>query len=161
MKVKVVLEDVGAKKNGAKTWIAQKYSLACLRVKVQSRCLWVGGSCWGKRIELELADKAWAHKKNSFYKFSQSHVKKCLSQIRISLWLIAPPQKGKMRHHWGSRKNKCQVATLNRSYVSLYNGKQNAICTSSCRVVGCNYTIKDHKGLKWKAPNAFNVETHV
>jgi len=136
MKAEVVLKHVGAKKNGAKAWVAQKYSLACPRVKLRNRRLWVGGSCWGKKIELELANKAWAHKKNSSCKFSQSPIKKRLNQICISLCLIAPPQGGKMRHHWGSRKNKCQVATLNRSYVNLYNGKQNAICTSSCRAMG-------------------------
>jgi hypothetical protein len=39
-------------------------------------------------MELELAEKAWAHKKNSC-KFSQLHARKHLSQIRISLLLLA------------------------------------------------------------------------
>jgi hypothetical protein len=87
-------------------------------------------------MELELANKAWARKKNLSYKFSQSHVKKRLSQIHISLCLIAPPRGGKARHHWGSKRNKCQVATLYESCINLSNGKRNATYTSCRRVVG-------------------------
>jgi hypothetical protein len=52
MRVKVVLDDVGARENGAKTWTNQEYSLAQPRVKLRSKHLWVGGSCWGKRWSL-------------------------------------------------------------------------------------------------------------
>jgi hypothetical protein len=37
------------------------------------------GSCWGGGIELELIAKTWACKKNSFYRFSQLPIRKCLS----------------------------------------------------------------------------------
>jgi hypothetical protein len=63
MRVKVVSDDVGVGENGAKAWTNQEYSLAQRKVKLQSKHLWVGGSCWGKRMELELANKAWVHKK--------------------------------------------------------------------------------------------------
>jgi hypothetical protein len=39
MKVKMVSEDMGAKENGAKVRIVQKYSLACPKIKLQRRCL--------------------------------------------------------------------------------------------------------------------------
>jgi hypothetical protein len=39
MKVEVVLEDVGARENGAKTHIVQEYSFAHPRIKLQRRCL--------------------------------------------------------------------------------------------------------------------------
>jgi len=39
------------------------------QAKLQSKCLWVGGSCWGKGMELELANKTWAPKKTSFASF--------------------------------------------------------------------------------------------
>jgi hypothetical protein len=76
-----------------------------------------------KGVKLKLADKTWACKKHSSCKFSQSFVRKHLSQICISLCPIAPPQGGKMRHHWGSRRIKCQVTTLYGSCTSLSNGK--------------------------------------
>ncbi len=87
-------------------------------------------------MEFELVDKVWAYKQNSSCKFSQSFIKKCLSQICVSLWPITLPQGGKARHHWGSKKNKCQVATLYRSCISLSNRKRNVICTSHCGMVG-------------------------
>jgi hypothetical protein len=56
---------VGVKENGAKMWAAQKYSLAHPRAKLWSKHSWVGGSCWGKRVEIELVDKTWARKKKT------------------------------------------------------------------------------------------------
>jgi hypothetical protein len=35
------------------------------RVELGNKCLLVGKSCWGKRMELELVDKAWVRKKHS------------------------------------------------------------------------------------------------
>jgi len=134
VKVEVVFKDVGARKNGAKAWATREYSPTRPRVKLCNKRLWVGGSCWGKGMEFKLAEKAWAHKKNSFCKFSQLHVEKHLSQIHISLLLVALPW-GKTKHHWGSRKSKCQVATLYKSCVSLSNGKPNVTCTSCRRMV--------------------------
>jgi len=37
--------------------------------------------------------------KNFFYKFSHSFIRKHLNRICVSLWLVAPPQGGKARHH--------------------------------------------------------------
>lgn len=54
MKVELVLEDVGAKENGAKMRITWKYSLTCSKIKMWKMCLWVGGLCWGGGIELGL-----------------------------------------------------------------------------------------------------------
>jgi hypothetical protein len=142
-------------KNGAKTWATRKYSLACLRTKLWSKCLWVGRSCWGKGIEFKLVKKTWACKQNSSCKFSPLHVKKCLSQI---LCLIAPPQRGKTRHHRG---NKCQTTTLYGSYVSLSNGTWNVTCTSRHRMVRMWLYNRGWQKPKWKDPKTFNVETHV
>ncbi len=64
VRTKMVLKDVGARENGAKTWVVWKYSLACPRIKLRKRCLWVVGSCWGGSIEVKLIAKAWACKKN-------------------------------------------------------------------------------------------------
>jgi hypothetical protein len=50
MRAKVVSEDMGAKENGAKVRLAQKYSLTYLKIKLQIRRLWVGWSCWGRGI---------------------------------------------------------------------------------------------------------------
>jgi hypothetical protein len=91
MRTKVVLEDVGVGENGAKVQIALEYSPTYPKITLWKKHLWVGGSGWGKGIELELVTKAWACKENSSYKFSQSPTKKRLSQIRISLCLVAPP----------------------------------------------------------------------
>ncbi len=97
-----MLEDVGVGENGAKMWVVQNYSLARTRAKLwKFKHVWVKGSCWRSGIELELATKAWARKKTSFHKFSQLLVKKCLNRIYVSLCLVAPPQRGKVKHHWG------------------------------------------------------------
>jgi hypothetical protein len=39
MKAKVVSKNMGAKENGGKMQIVQKYSLACLKIKLQKRRL--------------------------------------------------------------------------------------------------------------------------
>jgi hypothetical protein len=46
------------------------------------------------------------------------------------------PRKGKAKHHWGNKRNKCQVATLYKYCVSLSNGKRNATCTSYHKMLG-------------------------
>jgi hypothetical protein len=81
----VVLEDVGVRKNNAKVQIAREYSLTCPLIKLWNKCLWIRRSCWGRRIEFELATKAWACKINFSCKFSQLLTKKHLSQIYVSL----------------------------------------------------------------------------
>jgi hypothetical protein len=111
MRTKVVLEDMGVGENGAKVQIALKYSPTYPKIRLWRKHLWVGGLGWGKGIEFELVAKAWACKENSSYKFFQSLIRKCLSQIRISLCPITPPWRGKVKHHWGNKKSKCQVAT--------------------------------------------------
>jgi hypothetical protein len=83
-----------------------------------------------------------------------------LSQIRVSLCLVAPPWKGKTKHHWGSKRSKCQATTLYKSYINLSNEKQNATYTSCCKVIGMFYNRRWER-LKWKDPKTYNVETHV
>ncbi len=63
-------------------------------------------------MEHELVNEAWVCKKNFSCKFFQLHTKNHLSQIHVSLWFIASLQGHKARHHWGNKKNMCQVATL-------------------------------------------------
>jgi hypothetical protein len=58
-----------------------------------------------------LSPKLGLAKKNSSCKFSQSLVKKCLNWTCISLCHVASPRRGKTRHHWGNKRNKCQAAT--------------------------------------------------
>ncbi len=58
MKAEVVLEDVGVRENGAKARTTWTYSPTRPKVKLWNKRLWVRGSCLGKRIELELIDKA-------------------------------------------------------------------------------------------------------
>jgi len=129
MRVEVMSKNVDARENGAKVRVVRKYCHTYPRAKLRSKHLWVGGSCWEKKIKLKLATKTWACKKNSSYKFSQSLTIKCLSRIHISLCLVIPPQRGKTKHHCGSRRSKCQAATLYGPCTSLSNGKRNAICT--------------------------------
>ncbi len=62
MKVEVVLKDMDVKENGAKALVDLKYSLAHLKTRLQWRCLWTEGSCWGRGIKFELVAKAWACK---------------------------------------------------------------------------------------------------
>jgi hypothetical protein len=121
-------------------------------------------------LEDHVGEKGWSlnwltkfglAKKNSPCKFSQSLIRKCLSQICISLCLITPPRGSKTRHHWGSKRNKCQVATLYRSCVSLSNRKRNATCTSHCRMVGMRLYKQGWQKPKWKDLKTSNVETQV
>ncbi len=161
VRTKVVSMDVDVGKNGAKAQIAQKYSPTQLRVRMWNKCLWVGGSCWGKQIKLELVNKAWAHKKTSTCKFSQSPSRKCLNQICVPLCPVTLPWGGKARHHWGSRRSKCQAATLYGSYTSLSNGKWNGTCTSCHRIVGMQLYIWGRQRLTWKDSRTSNVETQI
>ncbi len=161
MRNELVSEDVGVGKNGAKTRATQEYLPTHPRAKLWNRCLWVEGSCWGKRIKLELVNKASVCKKKSSCMFSQSLARKCLSWMHVSLCPIAPPRGGKTKHHWGSRRNKCQVVTLYKSCVSLSNGKWNATCTSCRRAMGMRLYNQGWQRPKWKEPRTSNVETHV
>jgi hypothetical protein len=154
-------KDVGVGENGAKAQDVQEYSLTHPKAKLWNKCLWVGGSCWGKQIEFKLVDKTWACKKNSSCKFSQSIARKRLSRIHVFLCLIVPSRGGKMRHHWVSRRSKYQVATLYRSYTNLSNGKQNATCTSHRRTVRMWLYKQGQQRPKWKEPSTYNVETQV
>ncbi len=56
-------KEVGVKENGANAQALWKYSLTQQKVKLWSKRLWVGKSCWGKGIKFKLADKALAPKK--------------------------------------------------------------------------------------------------
>jgi hypothetical protein len=157
----MVSEDVNVWENGVKAWTAREYSPTHPRIKMWNKCLSIGGSWWGKGIELELATKAWAHKKNSFYKFSQLLIRNHLNWICISLCLVTPSWRGKMRHHWGNKKNKCQAITLYGSCVNLSNEKWNATCTSCLRVMGMQLYNQRRQRFKWKDPRTSNDETHV
>jgi hypothetical protein len=139
-------------------WVQKALSKCAL-----SWCPWhtLQGSCWGKGMELELIDKTWARKKNSSYKFSKSLVRKHLNRIHISLCPVTPPQGGKMKHHWGSKKNKCQATTLYGSCDNLSNEKWNASYTSRCKVVGMWLYKRGWQRAKWKDPKTSNVETQV
>jgi hypothetical protein len=90
---------MGVGENGAKAQIALKYSPTYPKIRLWRKRLWVGGSGWGKNIELELVAQAWACKEKSSYNFSQSPTKKHLSRIYISLCHVAPPWGGKVKHH--------------------------------------------------------------
>ncbi len=95
VRVEVVLEDVGVGKNVAKMCVAWKYYPAHPRTKLLKKCLWVGGSCWARGIDLEFATKVWARKKNSSYRFSQLPIIKCFSQTFISLCPLPPFERAK------------------------------------------------------------------
>jgi hypothetical protein len=136
MKIEAVLKDVDVRENGVKAWTTQKYSLTHPRVKFWNKRFWGKGSCWGRRTKLELAAKIWAHKNNFSYKTLESN-----PHFPMPCCL---PWRGKMKHHWGNKRNKCQVATSYRFSASLSNGKRNATCTSHCKVVGMWLTRVKH-----------------
>jgi hypothetical protein len=52
VKVEMISKDVGARKNGAKTHVTQKYFLAPPRIKLWKKRLRIRRSCWVKGIEL-------------------------------------------------------------------------------------------------------------
>jgi hypothetical protein len=54
--------------------------------------------------------------------------------------------KGKVRHHWGSKR----ACHMYGSYASLSNGKQNVTCISSRRVVGMQVYKWRQQKPKWK-----------
>ncbi len=59
-----------------------------------------------------------------------------------------PPQGGKMKHHWGNWKSKCQTTTLYESCVSLSN--EMPLVHHVVEWWGYEYTYKDNKGLSEK-----------
>jgi len=84
MRAKVVLDDVGARENGAKMWVVQKYSLTHSTIFFSRGHLWTRRSCWVGGIVFKVVAKTWAYKKNSFYKFSQ------LPIIKYLTWFTLP-----------------------------------------------------------------------
>jgi len=148
MKAQVVLEDVGARDNGAKVQIALKYSHACLWTKLWKMCLWVRGSCWGRGNKLELVTKTWAHKENSSCKFSQSFARKCLSWIHVSL---SP----------NAMKGKCPCATSLGSCTNLSNGKWNTTYMSHHRTIGMWLYNQGQWKFKWKDPRTSKDDTQI
>ncbi len=147
MRAKVLLKDVGVRKNNARPWITWKYSVACLRIKLWNKCLWVGGSCWGRGIEFELATKTWAHKINFSCKFSQLLIKKLLSRIYVSL-CMSPC-------HKGAKWNTIGVVKEISAKLPHYMGFA-LICPMETKMPlvdhvvewwGCDCKIEDDKGL--------------
>ncbi len=73
-----MLNHVGAKKNGVKTWVAQKYSPTHSKIKFWRKHLWVKRSCWGG-VELKFVAKTCTCKKKKFLQVFPIPIKKCLS----------------------------------------------------------------------------------
>jgi hypothetical protein len=157
----VVAKDVGTRKNGAKTQLAQEYSFTCPRVKLRSKHLWVKGSCWGKGIKLELVDKAWAHKKNSCSKFSHHLLK--------SAWVKSTFPYALSPHHEGAKRDTIEVVRGTTTKQSHCMGhvltypmeNEMPFCTSHRRAMGMWLYNQGQQRIKWKDPRTSNVETHV
>ncbi len=61
---------MGARNNGAKTWIAQKYFYAHSRTKLWKRHLLIRGSCWGRNIKFKFAIRVSTRIKNAWVGFT-------------------------------------------------------------------------------------------
>ncbi len=150
MKAEVVLKDVGVGENGAKEQVALEYSPTQLKTRLQNRCLWVGESCWGKGIELELATKAWVLKKNSSCKFSQLPTRKHLSRIQISLCPTTLPWGGKTRHRWGNTKTNAKLPHHKGLALAYLMENEMPFEHHVVEWQGCSYPIKDNESLNKK-----------
>jgi hypothetical protein len=95
--------------------IVQKYSLACLKIKLQKRRLWTRSSCWERGIEIELTTKVWAWKKNFSYKFSWLPIiKSCSNQIHVSYAMLP--------HHERAKQDTIKVTRRTNVKLSHHKG---------------------------------------
>jgi hypothetical protein len=147
VRVEVVSKDVGVGKNGAKARIAQEYSLARPRAKLQSRHLWVRGSCWEKRIKFKLIDKVWACKKNSSCKFSRLLAGKCLSRIHVSWCPIASPQRSKQDTVGVVGGASAKLPHCTSLALDYLMENEMPFVNHIVKWWGCSYTIENDKGL--------------
>jgi hypothetical protein len=143
----VVSKDVAAIENGSKARTIRKYSHTRLKAKLWSECLWVRGSCWGKGIELELANKAWAHKKKPLIASFPSHLLKAFESNPF-LYALSPRHK---RAKWntievakGTNAKLPHCMGLVLAYLMEY---EMPLVHHTAKWWGCGYPIKDNKGL--------------
>jgi hypothetical protein len=95
----VVSKDVGVRKNGAKMRATWKYSPTCLKTKLRRRHYELEDHVGQEALNLNLLPKLGLIKKNSSCQFSQLCAKIHLSWILISLCLVGPPRRDKIRYH--------------------------------------------------------------
>jgi len=79
VRIKVVLQHLSVKENDIWTQATRKSFFTCPIIKLWKSFYWVGISCWGEGIKLELDSKPWVRKKKSFCKFSDSLARKHLN----------------------------------------------------------------------------------
>jgi len=139
MRIKVVLEDAGARKNGAKVRTTWKYSPTHPRGKLQSKHLWVGKSCWGKNIELELVVKGWAHKKTPFVSFPNRLLENAKVKSAFIYALSSQHNEAKWNTNGIAKGTSVKLAYPMKNKMPLVH--------HAIKQWGYDYTIKDGKGL--------------
>jgi hypothetical protein len=161
MKAEVVSKDVGVWENGAKFWVTREYSPTCPMVKLQSMCLWVGGSCWGKGIEFKLVDKAWAYKKNFHVNFPNRLLKNIWIESAFPYALSPQHEKAKQNTIGVVRgvNAKLPHCTGHALVYSMENKMSHVY--HSIKMVGIWLYIRTWQKLKWKDSKTSNVETRV
>jgi hypothetical protein len=145
MRTKVVLEEVGARENGAKTWAAQKYSLTRPRAKLWNKHLWIKGSCWGKGID-------WLTKLRPAKKTPLISLPNHLLE---SIWIKSMFPYALLPHHKGVKWNTIGITKRASAKVPHCMGhvlaypmeNKMSLVHHSIEQWGCSYTNKDDKGL--------------
>ncbi len=138
---------MGAGENGAKARVTQEYSPARPRAKLRSKCLWIGRSCWGKGMELELANKAWAYKKTPPASFPS-----CMLE---NAWIKSAFPYGLLFRHEEAKRNNIGVVGRANAELPHYTSHVLAYLMENemsfiHHVVewwGCGYTYEDDKSL--------------
>jgi hypothetical protein len=70
-----------------------------------------------------------------------------LNRICISLCLVALPWGGNTKHHWGSRRNKCQIPHYKSFTLTYLMENKMSVIHHAMERWGCSYTNEDDKGL--------------
>jgi hypothetical protein len=147
VRAKVLSKDMGVGENGAKMRVTREYSPTWPRAKLRNKHLWIKGSCRGKGIELELADKTWAHKKNSSCKFSQLPVRKCLVESAFP-YALSPRNKGGKWNTIGvARKASAKLPHCMGLMLTYPMENKMPLIHHAIEQWGCRYTNEDNKGL--------------
>jgi hypothetical protein len=110
------------------------------------KSLWVGRSSWGRRIELELATKIWAHKKTPLTSFSNCLLKNTSIKSMFP-YGRHPLRRGKVKHHGVTRVTSVKLPHCTCLALVYPMKNKMPFIHHVIKWWGCYCTIKDGKGL--------------
>ncbi len=159
MRAMVVLEDVGVKKMVPKHKLPKNIPLHPRKLNCGTYICELEDHVGEKGLNLKWPSNFGPTKKTLLASFPCRLLEKVW--VEYVFFYAMLPHHDKAKHHWGSKRSKCQTTKLYGSYASLSNGKRNVIYTSHRETMGMWLYSRGRQRPKWKDPRTSNDETHV